>query len=191
MHASTTSIEVTALWNVHRFFSSSTQINIDIKLILHEHCSSCNINFPSIATNKPQKWIHKIAKHPYNLVTATRKKSCCIRKCMVHITNRRWSIQPLHLVVLTRFPRWYYKTLPVISTWKILLKTILTTRFLVTVFSGYKMCDNWSRSNLLFKRKRKKKDFWRTVSNSHWTGLDLNLGSLSFLSIYSYICLTT
>ena len=25
-----------------------------------QHCSSCNINFPSIATNKPQKWIHTI-----------------------------------------------------------------------------------------------------------------------------------
>ena len=99
-----------------------------------QHCSSCNINFPSIATNEPQKWIHTIHRDTsIQSGHCNQKKSCSVRKCMVHIINRRWSVQPLHLVVLTSFPRWYYKKLHVISTRKILLKTIFTTRFLVTV----------------------------------------------------------
>ena len=95
----------------------------------------------SLQTNLINESIEFIAIHPYNLVTATRKKSCSVRKCMVHITNRRLSVQPLHLVVLTRFPRWYYKKLHEISTRKILLKTILTTRFLVTVPRNLSQCD--------------------------------------------------
>ena len=83
--------------------------------------------------------IHIIVIHPYNLVTATRKKSCSVRKCMFHVTNRRCSVR-LHLVVLTGFPRWYYKKLHVISTRKILLKTILTMRFLVTVPRNFSQC---------------------------------------------------
>ena len=94
----------------------------------------------SLQTNLKNKSIQFIAIHPYNLITATRKKSCNVRKCMIHITNRRWSVQPLHLVVPTRFPRWYNKKLHVISTRKILLQTILTTRFLVTVPRNFSQC---------------------------------------------------
>ena len=127
MHASATSIDLTALCNVHRFFFPVLLKLGKIKIVKYssaifwpifydckvhfsfwQHCSSCSINFPSIGTHKPQKWIQIIGIHPYNLVTATRKKSCSVRKCMVHLTNRRWSVQPLHLVVLTRVPRWYY-----------------------------------------------------------------------------------
>ena len=94
----------------------------------------------SLQTNLKNESIQFIAIHPYNLVTATRKKSCSVRKCMVHITIRRWSVQPLHLVVLTRFLRWYYKKLHVISTRKILFKTILTMRFLVTAPRNFSQC---------------------------------------------------
>ena len=59
---------------------------------------------------------------------------------MVHITNRRWLVQPLHLVVLTTFLKWYYKKFQVISTRKIWLKTILTTRFLVIVPRNFSRC---------------------------------------------------
>ena len=106
-----------------------------------QNCSSCNINFPSIVTNKPQKWIHTIHRDiSIQFGHCNQEKSCSVRKCMVHITNRRWSVQPLHLVVLTRFPRWYYKRVHVILTRKILLKTILTTRFLVTVPRNFCQC---------------------------------------------------
>ena len=98
------------------------------------------IFYRSLKTNLKNESLQFFAIHPFNLVTATRKKSCSVRKCMVHITNRRWSVQPLHLVVLTRFPRWYYKKLLVISTRKILLNTILTTRFLVTVPRNFSQC---------------------------------------------------
>ena len=69
MHASATSIEVTALCNVHRFFPVLLKLR-KIKIVKYsstifwpilcdckvhfsfwQHCSSCNINFPSIATN--------------------------------------------------------------------------------------------------------------------------------------------
>ena len=51
--------------------------NCKVHFFFWQHCSSCNINFPSVATNKPQKWIHTIfiAIHPYNLVTGIRKKA--------------------------------------------------------------------------------------------------------------------
>ena len=74
-----------------------------------QHCSSCNINFPSIVTNKPQKWIHTIHRDTsIQSGHCNQEKSCSVRKCMVRITYRRWSVQLLHLVVLTKFPRWYY-----------------------------------------------------------------------------------
>ena len=108
-----------------------------------QHCSSCNTSIfhRSLQTNLKNESIQFIAIYPYNLDTATRKKSCSVRKYMVHITNRRWSVQPLHLVVQTRFSRWYYKELHVISTRKILLKTIFTMRFLVTVPINFSQCD--------------------------------------------------
>ena len=78
MYDSATSIEVTELSNVHRFFPVLLKLG-KIKIVKYsntifwpiirdwkvhfsfsQHCSSCNINFPSIATNKPQKWIHTI-----------------------------------------------------------------------------------------------------------------------------------
>ena len=69
MHASATSIEVTALCNVHRFFPVLLKLG-KIKIVKYSsmifwpilcvckvhssfrhHCSSCNIDFPSIPTN--------------------------------------------------------------------------------------------------------------------------------------------
>ena len=126
MHASATSIEVTALCNVHRFclvllklgkikiakYSSMIFCPIlcvcKVHSFFRKHCSSCNIDFPSIATNNIASNMN-----PYNSSRYTHtmwslqpgKKSRSVRKCMVHITNRCWSVQPLHLVVLTRFPR--------------------------------------------------------------------------------------
>ena len=162
MHVSASSIKVTALCNVHRFFFGSTQIRyVKIKIVKYSsaifwpilcdckvHLLSDNIAVQlisifhrSLQTNLKNESIKFIAIHPYNLVTATRKKSSSGRKCMVHITNWRWSVQPLHLVVLNRFPRWYYKKLHVISTRKILLKTISTMRFLVTVPRNFSQCS--------------------------------------------------
>ena len=158
MHASTTSIEVTTPCNVHRFFpvllnlGKMKIVNTHLRYFgkfsmianytFWQHCSSCDINFPSIATKKPQKWIHTIHRDTsIQFGHCNQENSCSVRKCMVHITNRRWSVQPLHLVVLTRFPRWYYKKLHVISTRKILLKTILITRFLVTVPRNFSQCS--------------------------------------------------
>ena len=116
---------------IEKYTSLSGNISIHVISIFHR----------SLETNLKNESIQFIAIHPYNLVTATRKKSCSVRKFMVHIRNRRWSVQPLHLVVLTRFSRWYYKKLHVISTRKILLKTILTTRFLVTVPRNFSQCE--------------------------------------------------
>ena len=132
MHASTISIELTALCNVHLFFPVPLKLS-KIKIVKYsitifwwilwdckvhssfwQHCSSCNIGFPSIVTNNITSKMnaYNSSRHIYNLITATRKKSCSVRKCMVHIKNRFWSVQPLHRVVLARFSRWYYKITP-------------------------------------------------------------------------------
>ena len=80
---------------IAKYTSLSGNIAINVISIFHR----------SLQTNLRNESTQFITIHPYNLVTATRKKSCSVRKCMVHRTNRRWSVQPLYLVVLTRFPR--------------------------------------------------------------------------------------
>ena len=167
MHASVNSIKVTALCNVHRLFPvllklgtirivkySSAMIwpilcDCKVHFSFWQHCSSCNINFPSIATNKTQKWIHTIHRDTsIQSGHCNQEKSCSVRKCMVYITNRHWSVQPLHLVVLTRLSRWYCKKLHVISTRKIFLKTISTMRFLVTMPRNFSQCTRITRGSL-------------------------------------------
>ena len=128
---------------IAKYTSLSGNIATHVILIFHR----------SLQTNLKNESIQFIAIHPHHLVTATRKKSCSVKKCIVYITNRRWSVQPLHLVVLTRFPRWYYKKLHVISTRKILLKTISTTRFLVT------LPRNFSQRTKFFSHVQLKSNF--------------------------------
>ena len=118
---------------IAKYTSLSGNIAVHVISIFHR----------SLQTNLKNESIQIIVIHPYNLVTSTRKKSRSVRKRMVHIKNWRWSVQPLHLVVLTRFPRWHYKKLHVISTRKILLKTILSMRILVTVLRKFSQCTYW------------------------------------------------
>ena len=138
---------------ITKYTSLSGNIAVHVISIFHR----------SLQTSLKNQSIQFIAIHPYNLVTGTKKKSCSVRKWTVHITNRRCSVQSLHLVVLTRFPRWYYNKRHVTFTRKILLNIILTTRLLVTVPRNFsqssalqnkkaqRCAENFTRSKILGK----------------------------------------